>query len=111
MPEQLTTSQLEAVQRLISEPLRLAVRVEMQAGHERLASAIEKVADQLARHVAEVVRQDRIRENHLENLEHRVLVLERFRAKMLIVYGALAVVFSVAWSVVWEWIVSLTRKR
>ena len=111
MPDQLTTNQLEAVQRLISEPLRQAVRAEMQAGHERLAAAIERVADQLAGHIAQVLRQDHARDARLAALEHRVSALERFRGRVLIVYAALTLLLSLAWELVREWIAGSLRRH
>ena len=110
MPD-LTTPQLEAIQRLITEPLRQAVRTEMQAGHERLALAIEKVADQLTSHVADALRQGHTRDARIDSLEHRVTALERFRGRVLIVYGALALLFSLIWSLFREWILGVTRKQ
>lgn len=111
MPDQLTTNQLEAVQRLISEPLRQTVRAEMQVGHERLAAAIEKVADQLAAHIAEVLRHDITRDARLAALEHRVTALERFRGRVLIVYAGLTLLFSFAWELLREWIAGSLRRR
>jgi hypothetical protein len=107
----LTAPQLEAIQRLISEPLRLAVRAEMQAGHERLAAAVEKLADQFAAHVAETLRRDRARDTRLESLEQRVAALERFRGKVLIVYGVLTIALSFCWSVVREWMLAIARRK
>ena len=111
MPDHLNTTQLEAIQRLISEPLRLAVRAEMQAGHERLTAAIEKVAEQLAAHVAEVVRLESARDDRLRHLEHRVTRLEQFRGKVLLVYTVLALLLSFVWSLVREWLVGTARRR
>ena len=106
----LTTDQLDSIQRLLSEPLRQAVRTEMQAGNDRLASAIEKVAEQLSTHVADNLRRERAREGRLESLERRVATLENFRAKVLIVYAGLTVALSFAWSVLRDWMTGLIRK-
>jgi hypothetical protein len=111
MPDQLTTNQLEAIQRLISDPLRQAVRAEMQAGHERLAAAIEKVADQLAGHVAEALRHDTTRDSRLSAIEHRLTALERFRGRVLIVYAALTLLVSLAWELLREWLAGTLRKH
>jgi hypothetical protein len=111
MPDQLTTNQLEAVQRLISEPLRQTVRLEMQAAHERLAAAIEKVADQLATHVADVVRHDHARDARLAAIERRVTALERFRGRVLVVYAGLTLLVSLAWELLREWIAGAARHR
>ena len=110
MPD-LTTPQLEAIQRLISEPLRQAVRAEMQAGHERLAGTIEKVAQNLADHISHAATRQRDWDAQLLALDRRVTALERFRGKVLLVYGALVVLISAAWSLVREWLVAGLRKR
>ena len=110
MPD-LTTPQLEAIQRLITEPLRQAVRVEMQAGHERLAAAVERVAEQLEAHRRDAHARDSAREQRVELLERRVLVLERFRGRVLLVYAALTVLFSFAWSILRDWLVSAGRRK
>jgi hypothetical protein len=107
----LTADQLDSIQRLLSEPLRQAVRTEMQAGNDRLASAIERVAQQLADHVADNLRRERAREGRLESLERRVVILENFRGRVLIVYAALTVALSFAWSVFRDWITGLSRKH
>jgi len=111
MPDQLTTPQLEAIQRLIIQPLLDAVRVEMQAGHERLAAAIEKVADRLAAHVADETSRDRARDGRIETLERRVGALERFRGRVLVVYGVLTMLLSFAWSLLRDWLVEPGRRR
>jgi len=111
MPPDLTTTQLDAIQRLLSEPLRQAVRAEMQSGHDRLAAAIEKVAEQLAAHVAQTIRLDRAREHRLDSLERRVAALERFRGKVLLVYGALCALLTVAWSFFRDWLTTQARRH
>jgi hypothetical protein len=111
MSDELTTTQLEAIQRLLSEPLRQAVRAEMQAGHERLAAAIEKLAEQLAGHIADSARRERGRDARVDSLEKRVAALERFRGKVLIVYAALTVLISFSWSIAREWMADLLRKK
>jgi hypothetical protein len=109
--DDLTTGQLDAIQRLLSEPLRQAVRAEMQSGHERLTAAIEKLAEQLAGHIADTLRRDRLRETRLDALERRVAALERFRGKVLIVYAALTLLLSFGWSILREWATGFARKR
>ena len=111
MPDHLNTAQLEAIQRLVCDPLRETVRAEMRAGHERLAAAIEKVAEQLAAHVADAVRLEGTREDRLRNIEQRVTRLEQFRGKVLLVYSALALLLSLAWSIVREWLAGAGRRR
>ena len=111
MPEHLNSTQLDAIQRLICEPLREAVRTEMAAGHERLATAIERVADQLAGHIADALRRERAWDARVESLERRVTALERFRGRILIVYAALTVLLSFAWSVLREFLLGTLRRR
>jgi hypothetical protein len=107
----LTSDQLDSIQRLLSDPLRQAVRTEMQAGHDRLAAAIERVSEQLGNHIAENVRRERARDTRLESLEHRVVMLEGFRAKVLIVYAALTFALSFAWSIFRDWIAGNAKKN
>src|SRR5579862_2450500 len=97
MPEHLTTSQLEGIQKLIIEPLRSTVRAEMQAGHERLASAIERVGLQLSTHIASTIESQRKSDARIELLDRRVTTLEHFRARILVVYGLLTIGFSLLW--------------
>ena len=111
MPPSLTTDQLEAVQRLICEPLRQAVRAEMQAGHEQVTAAVAKLADQLAAHVNEAIRRDRAQGARIDLMEHRIGTLERFRGRVLVVYGVLTLIFSFAWSVLREWLLEISRRR
>ena len=107
----LTTDQLDAIQRLLAEPLRQAVRAEMQAGHDRLASSIERVAGQLASHIAQIARRERARDGRLDALERRVATLEAFRGKVLVVYAFATLVLSFAWSLLREWIAGVLRSK
>ena len=110
MSSDLTSTQLDSIQRLLSDPLREAVRGEMQAGQERLTAAIEKLADQLAAHVADCLRRDRARGVRLESLHMRLDALDRFRGKVLIVYGALTILLSFGWSLARDRLAALVRK-
>ena len=107
----LTTDQLDAIQRLLSEPLRQAVRTEMQAAHDRLAGSIDKVVEQLGNHIADNLRRERARETRLDSIERRVATLENFRGKVLIVYAALTLAISFAWSVFRDWLTGIARKH
>ena len=111
MPGQLTTDQLEAIQRLIVEPLRQTVRAEVQTGHERLAAAITKVAEQLETQMADALRRDRQHDGRLENLEVRAAGFERFRARVIVVYGVLTFVLSLAWSMLRDWIEGIGHRK
>lgn len=107
----LTTDQLQAIQRLISEPLRDTVRAEMQVGHERLAAGIQKLSDQLTSHAAEAQRREHAVEGKLGAIERRIGALEQFRGKVLLVYGVLTLAISFSWSVLREWALVLVRRR
>jgi len=111
MPDQLTTPQLETIQRLLVDPLREAVRTEMQAGHDRLAVAIEKVADQLTQHAAITTQNELARDARITRLETRVTMLERFRGKMLAGYTALVLVCSLAWELLRDWVIGSMHRR
>ena len=110
MPD-LTSAQLQAIQQLITDPLRAAVRAEMQAGHDRLASAVEKVADQLASHMTEALNRDRAHDHRIEIIEQRITRLEHFRGRVLIVYGALTMLLSFAWTMLEEYLPTSLRRR
>jgi hypothetical protein len=102
----LTTPELETIQRLLVDPLRDAVRTELQAGHERLTLAIEKVAEQLAQHIAVEAQNALAQDVRLTRLEKRVTLLEQFRGRMLAGYAVLVLICSAAWSIVRDWIVN-----
>ena len=102
----LTTPELEVIQRLLVDPLRQAVRAEMQAGHERLSSAVEKLAEQLAQHIASSIQSELAHNARLARVEKRLSTLEQFRGRMLAGYAVLVLICSVAWSLLRDWIVS-----
>ena len=111
MSSPLTTDQLDAIQRLLAEPLRQAVRAEMEAGHDRLAASIERVAEQLAAHAADFVARERARDRRLDALERRVATLEAFRGKVLVVYAFGTIALSFAWSLLRDWAVGIVRRK
>ena len=100
----LNTPQLEAIQRLLTDPLRQTVRAEMQAGHDRLASAIQQVTDQLTQHAAASIDAHRAQSARTDQLDRRLTALERFRAKVLLVYSFLTLLCTVAWSALKDWL-------
>lgn len=110
MPD-LTAPQLEAIQRLITDPLRQAVRTEMQAGHDRLAAAVEKVAGQLSTHITDALAREHDRDRRIEIIEQRVTRLEHFRGRVLIVYGFLTMLLSLAWRCVDNYLAAAFRRR
>jgi hypothetical protein len=100
----LTTSQLESIQRLITEPLRTTVRAEMQAGHDRLTAAVDKVANQLSQHASASIEAHRAQGVRVDQIDRRVGTLERFRGRVLLVYTFLTVICTVAWSALRDWL-------
>ena len=111
MPDQITTPQLETIQRLLVDPLRQTVRTEMQAGHDRLASAIEKVADQLSQHATLTSQNEIARDARIARLESRVTTLEQFRGRMRAGYTALVLVCSLVWEFVRDWVISSMHRK
>jgi len=100
----LTTPQLESLHRLLIDPLRDAVRTEMQAGHDRLTAAIEKVADRLSTHTAAARDSDRARDARTDQIEKRLALLERFRTKVLAVCAVLSFLVTLAWSILHDYL-------
>jgi hypothetical protein len=100
----LTTPQLESLHRLLIDPLRNAVRTEMQAGHDRLTAAIEKVADRLSSHTTTTTESNRARDTRADHLEKRLALLERFRTKVLAVCTVLSFIVTVAWSLLHDYL-------
>ena len=88
----LTAEQLEAIRRLLVDPLREAVRSEIQLSHDRLASAVEKLADRLADHIERT-------EKRVAATERAVLRLRFFRHRLVAIYGVVVVIVSLARSV------------
>jgi hypothetical protein len=95
MPD-LTPSQLESIRRLLLDPLREAVRAEIQLGHDRLASALDTLADHLHR-----------TDKRITAVERDLTRLRTFRRRVLAVYSALAVLLSLIWSIVRDKVISL----
>ena len=89
----LTTEQLEAIRRLLVDPLRETVKSEIQLSHDRLGSAVEKLADRLADHIQRT-------EKRVAATERDVLRLRFFRHRLVAIYGAVVVIVSLAWSVI-----------
>jgi biotin-(acetyl-CoA carboxylase) ligase len=107
----LSTPQLESLHRLLIDPLRETVRTEIQLGHDRLAASIEKVADHLSTHITTTQESNRIRDTRADHLDRRLALLERFRGKVLVVYAALTLFCTLAWSLLHDYITTLTLHR
>lgn len=89
----LRTEQLESIQRLLVEPLRDAVKAEIQSSHDRLASAVDKVADQLTGHIQRS-------EKRVASIEREVSRLRSFRKKLVAIYGVISVLAGLLWSII-----------
>jgi ferritin-like metal-binding protein YciE len=91
--------QLESIQRLLVDPLRDAVKTEIQLSHDRLAAAVEKLADRLAGHI------DRT-EKRIATVEREVSRLRSFRKRLVAIYGVITVILGLLWSAVKDKIMS-----
>ena len=85
---ELTSEQLEAIRRLLIDPLRETVRQEIRLGHQRLAATMERVAD----HVKD-------QERRLVAVEKSTARLRAFRRRVVAIYGFVTLLLSIAWSV------------
>jgi hypothetical protein len=98
MPE-LRPDQLESIRRLLLEPLRDAVRAELELSHERLAGAIESLAQRVADYTQRIDRR-------LGVVERETMRLRNFRRRVVAIYGAGAFVVTLLWSLVREKLLS-----
>ena len=87
----LNADQLDAIRRLLIEPLREAVRQEIRLSHQRLAATVERLDERLVDHGRRLVQ-----------VERSTAQLRSFRRRVVAAYGVLTVILSVAWSVVRE---------
>jgi hypothetical protein len=91
----LNADQLDAIRRLLIEPLREAVRQEIRLSHQRLAATVERLEERLVDHGRRLVQ-----------VERSTAQLRSFRRRVVAAYGVLTVILSVAWSVVREKLLS-----
>jgi hypothetical protein len=89
----LNPEQLESIRHLLVDPLRETVKTEIQLSHDRLAAAVDKLADRLAGHI------DR-NEKRASAMEREIGRLRAFRHRIAVVYGAVMVVLTLVWAVV-----------
>jgi hypothetical protein len=107
----LTPTQLESLQRLLLDPLKQTIRTEIQSGQDRLNTAIEKVADHLQTHITTTTESNRQRDAQQNQQDHRLRTLERFRGKILVVYAALTLLSTLAWSLLHDYLTSTTFRH
>ncbi len=88
----LSTNQLESIRRLLLDPLRETIKAEIAQSHDRLASTLDRLAEDFA--------------THADQTERRIALIDRelarqksFRRKLAGLYAALTVLLSLAWSV------------
>jgi len=84
----LTSEQLEAIRRLLIDPLREAVRQEIRLGQQRFASAMERASDRANDH-----------ERRLVTVEKSTARLRAFRRRVVAIYGVLTLLLSFAWAI------------
>jgi undecaprenyl pyrophosphate synthase len=81
----LTSDQLDAIHRLLLEPLRETIKAELHA----VSASVDRLGDELRTHV----------DHRIAPLERELARQKRFRRKLATIYGGLAVVVSVVWSI------------
>lgn len=91
----LNAEQLQAVQRLLLEPLRDTIKAELQVSLDRLASSIDRLAEEMRSHRTQT-------EHRIEPLERELARQKRFRRKLAGIYGVIAVLLSAAWALIRE---------
>ena len=91
----LKTDQLETIRRLLLDPLREAVRQEIRLSHQSLAASLAKLSDRFDLHASDYQRR-------ITRLEQSVGRMKLFRDRIVMIYGLMAVVLSVAWAIVRE---------
>jgi hypothetical protein len=91
----LNSEQLDAIRRLLIEPLREAVRQELRLTHQRMAASIDKLGERVTGQVAN-------HERRLAAVERLTAQFKTFRRRIIAVYGALTLILSIAWSLVRE---------
>jgi hypothetical protein len=84
----LTSEQLEAIRRLLIDPLREAIRQEIRLGHQRLAATLERVIDRTNDH-----------ERRLMAVEKSTARLRAFRRRVVAIYGFVTLLLSIAWAI------------
>jgi hypothetical protein len=76
----LKSDQLDAIHRLLVEPLRETIRQELRLSHQRLASTIEKLDERVAGRIAD-------HDRRLMAVERTTSQFRAFRGRILAVYG------------------------
>ena len=89
---ELTAEQLESIRRLLVDPVRDAVKSEIQLSHDRLASAVERLGDHVSGHIERT-------EKRLVTVEREIGRLRSFRRRVVAGYGAITILVSAVWTV------------
>ena len=89
----LKTEQLEAIRRLLLDPLREAVRQEIRLSHQSLSASLTKLSDRFDLHAVDYQRR-------ITRIEQSVAKIKLFRDRIVMIYGVMAVVLSVVWAIV-----------
>ena len=107
----LNAEQLESIRRLLIDPLRDAVKAEVELGHGRLRQAVEQLAAQVAAHAEANHQRATETTRRLVMVEAEVTKFGPFRNRVLVVYGFLAAGLSLIWSIVRDRVVSKFTSR
>ena len=96
----LTTPQLDSIHRLLIEPLREAVKAEVELGHDRLRQAIDQLAAQVAAQSSSQQQREEETTRRLTELEQQTARYGAMQSRLLVVYGFIAMGLSLVWSIV-----------
>ena len=108
-PKDLTSEQLESIRRLLIDPLRDAVKAEVELGHGRLRQAVEQLSAQVTAHAESNARASAEASRRLVAVETELTKFRSFRSRVLVVYTFLAAGLSLLWSILRERIVKMSR--
>ena len=84
----LTSDQLDAIRRLLLDPLRDVIKAEVHAKLDTLSASVDRLADELRTQT----------DHRIAPLEREMARQKRFRRRLATIYGGVALVLSVAWS-------------
>ena len=108
---ELNTQQLESIHRLLIEPLREAVKAEVELSQDRLRRAVDQLSAQLTAHIQSQGQRTDDASNRLTALEATTTRYAAMQSRVLVVYGFLAMALSLVWSIIRDRLVSRLTGR
>jgi hypothetical protein len=94
---------LRAINDLITDPLKELVAERIDAGHDRLARALETVGRDLARHIADTAAAATVRDAEVKAIKEEISALKGFRLYLTVVYGVITVILSTGFGFAIDW--------